>query len=66
MHLVGTYFLTQCGLHGLVALDQAFAFERGRDDDGAPVTAIAIYFEKLALQASGDEVVELFRGHIKN
>ncbi|MNT93513.1 hypothetical protein D3C72_2350090 [compost metagenome] len=63
MHLVGVHFLAQRGVDQLVALDQALAFKRGRDDGGKPVAAIAFQRDMVAGQARGNDVLEFVSSH---
>ena len=44
----------------LVALDQALAGERGRDDDGGEVLAVAFHFKVAAFESGGEVAVDQF------
>ena len=57
MHLVGMHSLTQRGVNALMALDEALAFEFGRDNDSLPVAAVALDFEMIAGEPRGDDVL---------
>ena len=53
MHLVGMHSLTQRRVNALMALDEAFACEFGRNDHRLPVASIALDFEMIAGKPCG-------------
>src|SRR5688572_14858391 len=63
MHLVGMHSLTQRGVNPLVALDQAFALEFGRNDHRLPMAPIALDFEVITGKPRGNDRPQFVAGH---
>ena len=65
MHFIGLDASTQCGIHALMALNQPLAFKLQRDDDRAPMPAIAIDLKVLAIEPRRDDSLK-FRSLLIN